>query len=289
MISLLFLTLFTSNILAEDLVIIKAVSKTGRSFAIAKGSVEGIGIGQTSLFSSAEASFKAKAISVDKNYSLWQVTDEKASVPFDKNEFVHFSNSLENIWTQLPRAAFIPKSQLGFKAHNIWIARASYTYAIAESISDTNSDQYDVRSGLQFEALFGRRFDIDWEIAGGFRYDRETSTLQNPNLQIPTTRMMAVLEGTYHFYRIPASENSLYLSVGMAYGVSNTTIDDITITGTALVIPVLKLGLIYQNESRYTWVFEGSFESVSSEESFTDQTNVTTNVTNTKFGVGLRF
>jgi hypothetical protein len=283
------LVFFQAALFAEELIIIKAVSSSGRSFAISRGSDQGIGLGQTSLFSSEEASFKAKAVSVDKNYSLWQVSDNKAKVPFEKDEFVHFSNSLENIWTQLPKTAFLAKKELGFKEHNVWIVRLNYSYAITESISDTSSDQYDVRSGFQLEALYGRRFDIDWEIAGGFRYDRETTTLQNPSFTIPTTRMMAVAEGTYHFYRFPASNNSMYFSLGAAYGISNTSISDTTISGTSFAIPVLKVGMIYKNNSRYTWIFEGSFESINSEESFTDGTNVSTSVTNTKFGVGMRF
>lgn len=289
LIKLLISFFFIFPLLAEELVMIKAVSVTGKSFAVSRGSDDGIGLGQTSLFSSTDASFKAKAVAVDKNYSLWQVFDLKAKVPFEKGEYVHFSNSLENIWSQLPKTAFTPRKELGFESKSFWITRGHYTYAISESISDTSSDQYAGRSGIQLEALYGYQFAVEWELAGGIRYDRETSTLQNPSLTIPTTRMMIVGEGTYHFYYFPASDNNLYLSIGAAFGLSNTTISDVDISGTAVAVPVMKLGMIYRPSTTYTWIFEGSFESISSDESFSDGGSISTSVTNTKFGAGLRF
>lgn len=281
---------FSSTILADDeLVPIQAVSTSGKTFVVRKGAENGIAIGQQSLFSTKNTSFTAVVIEVNRFYSLWRLKDNRGAVPFSKGDFVTYTNNIENVWTEIPKLQMAPKEELVFKEKSFWTLRGNYSLAVSESVSDTDTEKTTDRIGYQLEAVYGRHFSVHWEWGVGVRLDRENTTIQEPALDIPTNRYMLTGELLYHFPAFERSDDSAYLGIAMAYGLSNTTIDESISTGTTLVLPIVKLGYINRLAARYSMIFELAVESIAQTEAFADTDEVTTNIINSKASIGVRF
>ncbi len=276
----------------EEVVLIQAISTSGRTFVIRRGFADGIARKQESLFTTKNASFVAIAKIVNRHFSVWEIKENKGSVPFKKGELVIYSNSVQNIWTQISKhrlkTYLKTKKELVFKPKNRWILRGHYSYALSESISETDNDRYLGRVGFQVSAFFARRFSPSWEYAVGIRIDRENSTLENPALDVPSQRIMAAAEFTYHF-GFHRSKSNFYIGGGLAYGQSSTTVDEATSTGRALVLPIAKIGYINKISPSYSLMLEGTFESIAATEAFIDSESQSTHILNSKFGIGIRF
>ncbi len=277
------------NFADDELVIVQAISKSRRSFVVRKGTAEGVSTGQESLFSTKDASFTAKAIEVNRFFSLWEVKDKRGTVPFSKNEYVTYTNNIENVWTEIPKLQLLPKEELVFKQSTQWIARLAYGLTMSEAISDTDEQKTAARSSFQFEALYANKVAVHWEWAMGLRLDRDNATLNEPALEVPTSRYLISAELNYHFANFDHSDDNMYIGFGLAYGLSNTTIDESISTGTSLVLPIVKLGYIKRVSPAYALVVEGSFEAIAQSESFKDTEAQTTNIVNSKMSIGVRF
>lgn len=272
----------------DELVLIQAVSTSGKTFVIRKGAEEGVATGQESLFSTRDSSFTAVAVEANRFFSLWRLKDNRGAVPFAKNEFVTFTNNIESVWTELPKLQLAPKEELVFKQSYGFLLRTNFSYAMSETVSNIDDEKTASRVGYQLEVLYGIRFAVHWETIFGFRFDRENATLQDPALDVPTNRYMVAGELIYHFENFARSDNNAYLGIGLAYGLSNTTVEDAVSTGTTAAIPIVKLGYINRISPNYSLVFEGSIESLSQKEAYTDTGDQTTNITNSKISIGLR-
>lgn len=284
-----FAQLFTAvSFAADELVVIQAVSTTRKTFAVRKGFSDGIGKGQESLFTNKNTSFSATATDVNRFFSVWSINDKRGSVPFDKGEFVTFTNSVENVYFEIPYAQSTPE-ELTFRPSSKWIFRTHFSFAISESVSETEASRYAGRSGFQVEFFFNRNFTrkMDWGI--GLRFDKENTSLEDQNLDVPTNRTMLAAEFTYHFDKMEESEDNMYLSAGGAYGLTNTTVNDDVSAGTVMVFPYLKLGYVYKWSPSYDILFELTGEAIAASEAFEGEESQTTNVVNTKFGIGVRF
>ncbi len=273
----------------DELVIIQATSTSGKSFVIRNGAEQGVSRGQESLFSTKNASFAAVCTEVSRFFSMWTIKDKRGKIPFHKGDFVTYTNNIDAIWSELPKLQYVPKEELVFKETFQWLIRGNYSYGLSESVSDTTENKTANRIGYQFEVLYANRFAVNWEWAVGFRLDRENASLNEPVLDVPTNRYMVTGEFLYHFEKIPNSDNNMYAGVGMAYGITNTTISEQTSTGTAFVVPSLKVGYINRISPQYSLVFEGAVESLAQAESFEDSSEQTTNIVNSKFSIGVRF
>jgi hypothetical protein len=277
------------SIVADELVIIQAVSTTGRSFAIRKGARDGIIINQDSLFTTEKASFSARSIEVGADFSLWKIHDDRGKVPFEKGDYVNYNNSLENIWTEVSRLYLEPVKVATFQEESHWLAKVHYSYAFSESVSETDSSRYEARTGFQFEGAYSRHFSYHWEWSAGLRFDRENSSLSDPSIDIPTQRTLVMGDISYHFERFNRSRNNAYISIGMGYGLSSTTVEESVSSGSALILPVVKVGILHFYVREYSFLVEGTFEAVSTSEAFADSDPQETQVLNTKLGFGIRF
>lgn len=288
-ISILSTLLKSQGLLADDeLIIIQAVSKSGKSFVIRKGAEEGVAQGQESLFSSKDSSFTAVAIESNRFFSLWRLKDKRGAVPFKKNDYVTYTNDIDAVWTEIPKLQLLPKEELVFKRSYEFIFRGAYSLALSEAVSNVDNDSTESRIGFQLEALYGIKFAVHWEGVFGLRVDRENATISNPSLDIPTNRFMLAGEVLYHFSNFERTDNNAYVGLGMAYGFSDTTVSDSVSTGFAMVMPIAKIGYINRLTSKYSLVFEASIESIAQKESYLDTEVETTNIVNSKFSIGLR-
>lgn len=273
----------------DELLPIQAVSNSGKTFVVRKGAEDGVAVGQQSLFSTKNTSFTAVVIEVNRFFSLWRLKDNRGAVPFSKGDFVTYTNNIENVWTEIPKLQMAPKEELVFKEKSFWNLRGNYSLAMSESVSDTDTDKTQNRIGYQLEVVYSRHFTVHWEWGVGIRLDRENTTIQEPALDIPSNRYMLAGELLYHFEKFKQNDDNVYLGVALAYGLSNTTIDESVSTGTTLVLPIVKVGYINRLASRYSIVFELAFESLAQTESFADTDEQTTNIINSKASIGVRF
>lgn len=283
------LILSTNAIAKDEIVLIQAVSSSQKTFAIRKGHYDGIDKGQDSLFTNKNSSFAATAIEVNRHFSVWEIKDKRGQVPFQKGDFITYTNSIENVWTEIPKLHLKPTDELAFKAQKLWVIQGNYSTAFSESVSETDSNRYTGRTGIQFEAYYAKQYDLHWEYQVGFRFDRENSSLSEPQIDVPTQRNMIAANLLYHFEKFKRSDDNAYLGIGLAYGLSNTTVDETVSTGTAYALPILKVGYLNRVADDYSLTFELVIESISSNESFTDTPAQQTNIVNSKFGIGVRF
>ncbi|PIP92445.1 MAG: hypothetical protein COW00_12440 [Bdellovibrio sp. CG12_big_fil_rev_8_21_14_0_65_39_13] len=286
--TLLFLYTFGQALRADELVVIKAVSSSRKRFVIQKGGIDGVSKGQISVFSNKYATVAAKATEVTHTYSMWVVQDPRASFPFDKDDFIAYSNSVDTMILEIPKMKEDSR-ELVFRTENRWILRGSYAFGLSQSVSETNTNQITNRTSFQFEGLYSYKWGPHWEILGGLRIDRDNATQSEPALDIPTQRTMAAAEILYHFDYIRGTENNIYVGTGFAYGKSQTTVEDTVSAGPALVAPIVKIGYQKKLESGSALLFEAVTESIATSESFTDSEPQTTNVVNAKMSVGYKF
>ena len=131
------------------------------------------------------------------------------------------------------------------------------------------------------------KYNMDWGLT--LRMDRENLVLSSPSLTIPTQRLYALAEFTYHFPTFKNNKNMhFYLNVGGGLGQSSTDINGETVTGTSYVFPG-RFGLSIRYWENAYVLLEGVVESISSTEQFEDGSEQVTSITNLKFNVGLRF
>ncbi len=294
--TLVFLALITFAVplaAREKLVIIQAVSKSARSFAIREGQAQGVAKNQSSLFTTNDAGVIAIAKEVGRHFSVWELRADQGTVPFSKGQEVIYSNSPLSVWIDIPKHQLDHylkiQEDLAFRPSQQWIARGHYSYALGQSISQTDRDRYVGRSGVQASAFWAERFRPRWEYAGGLRFDQERATFQNPAISTITQRILLAAEGSYHFRQLAPAQGHFYLGAGLGLGLSFTAIDEWASSGATLALPIVKVGYIERLSYRYSLVLEASFESISTNESFADSRQQASHAVNGTVGVGLRF
>ena len=90
----------------EEVLIIQAVSADKKSFMVRKGEIDGVIRGQESIFTTQEFSVAARPVEVTREHSLWAVSDPRARVPFQIGEVVHYTNEVNNIYSDIPAVRF---------------------------------------------------------------------------------------------------------------------------------------------------------------------------------------
>ena len=273
----------------EKVVLIKTVTTTGKSFALQLGHHDGIQEDQQSLFSTKDASIVALCTAVSRYYSVWRIKNEAGTLPFKKGDSVIYSRSIRGIWDYLSKrqAEIYVKNQKKERRQprQAWIFRSHYSYALSQSTTQVLPQRYTARNGFQTSLLINQKLNPRLEYAFGLRIDREKSRLQKPALLVPTLRTLLLLEASYSFDP-PYSKETLYLSLGLGYGYSRTSVNELRATGMALILPLLRMGKLIRLSPHYSLVMEGTIESIASDENFKGRDPQLTHIINTKLGVG---
>lgn len=281
----------------EELVLIDAVSTSRQTFVIQKGFADGMSVGLESLFSTQNASLLARAIEVTRNHSLWQLKERRAVFPFAKGEVITFNKNQSNIWLELPeinqRIARASNKQkelqdiYGLGAQ--FQIRGNFSNTFYESTTDTDSVRKPERTGYHIEVMYQKRMFERMEFGAGLRYDSENAIISEPDLTIPSQRIMGIFEVTYHFSDFDGKPSNFYTAAAIGIGRSQTQIDDTVSTGLATVLPSIRLGYIMRRAQGLDFTFDTVVEAISAKESFIDTKEQTTNLVNAKFAVGIRF
>ncbi len=296
LIFILFLPIFlTSVALADELMIIQAVSSSGKTFAIAKGSRDQISKGQKSLFSSKRFSIMAQAIEVGQENSMWRISKDNATVPFKKGDFVNYSRYVNEVWSKLAELKDIYRLRREEKRKKVILnpyhiaVRAGATHAFSENVNISGKTVGNNRQGVQVEANLYRSLYPMLEVGLGIRHDRDSYVEEDPTVQINSKRYFVTLDLNYHFNKFEESLGNLYGALGVGYGVSETQIDQQIISGNATILPYLKLGYLHPITEELKFVAEIQLESINANEDFTTGETQKTTIINSRAAIGLRF
>lgn len=282
----------------EELMIIQSVSNSKKTFVVRKGKAEGVLINQESLFTSDKFSLSARVIEVTRDYSLWQLSDTRATVPFQKGETVNYTNTIENLYTEIPLLRYDPKelakearekNKIAELRPEKWLLRGNLSYTLAESVTDIAGDLESSRSGVNLEAQYLWSLTPKMSIGAGLRYDQENTSITDPNLDIPTTRVFVTGDYIYHFDYIGESRDHIYMAIGIGLGQSSTDVDGTISSGVATLLPSVRIGYQLALSSGVSMIVESVAEAISANESFEDGTSQRTNLVNAKLAIGLKF
>lgn len=277
----------------ENLIVIQTVSNTQKTFVIQRGRSNGITPLQKGLFSTDKVSLVARVLEASRYFSLWEVSDPNAIIPFQKGQFVVYNNSLDPIWTKIPELRETLKRRILVKKKrdrtSYWTVRGSFSTAVSESISETPTGITEKRNGFHTELVRMMPWQkrLDWGV--GLRYDTETARIAEPELIIPTTRFYALLDITYSLSPPTDRADFWYTSLVIGLGRSSTTVDDAVSTGTSTILPGVRIGYKTHVGAGYSLLVEGQVEAVNQTEEFRDGTEQQTQLVNLKANIGLRF
>lgn len=138
---------------------------------------------------------------------------------------------------------------------------------------------------LSQDALFGESFLIPDKLV----WLQTTFFQQDVSLEVPTTRVFAMGEITYNFEEALGLGGNFYGTVGAGIGNSSSTIANEVASGTAFLIPNIRVGYQFSTLTRKGLLIEGMMESISATETFPDGTEQEILVTNLKVALGFKF
>lgn len=292
------MTLAPTNLLyaKEELTVIQTVSKNRKSFVVAKGIKDGVIKGQEIIFANDNVSIVCKASEVNRNFSLWVPVDANITIPFNKEDIVSSNSTVYgNVALELISDSNLTPTinynevYKKFRTLNNFTIKASYNKGLTQSSSSVADEKNTSRTGYNFAVDYNYRFMPEFEMSVGARVDNEVYRIEEPELDIPTSRVMATIAATYHFVNFSKDQNNFYLTLAAGIGRSETTIDDEKSSGTVTLLPEARVGYMMPFTKTMALVFEGSVESLSTTETFSDGTEQSTNILNMKASIGLRF
>lgn len=272
----------------EQLVLIKAISNTSRSFVIPLGSKHGVSLGQESLFTTESLSVAATVKEVTRHHSFWELNDKMARVPFHKGQYINYTNDIKGIYNEIPLIKSGAK-QVEYLAKAFWIFKMGFSSAMTQTTSYVSGDQESNRTSAQIQGLYTRRISSKASWGVGLRYDWENNTLTSPATDIPTHRFYILGQGIYHFNDISLNKNHFYSGLNMGLGRSSTNSGGVVSSGFSLLFPEIMFGFNYNAFHKFAFLLELSVENIISLETFSDGLAQNTDLLNFKFTLGFKF
>ena len=281
----------------EELVIVQTASTDGHTFVISKGLKEGIFKGMEVTFSNGNTSLVCKAIEVNRLYSLWKPLDQNAIIPFRREDIISYnSHAYGNVSLDVVADYNNITPQINFdevykKFRSLDNLSAKLALNNAFSYSSTSVDSKNNTGGLGYSLSFeyNQRWFPEIELSYGLRYDTQTYLLKNPELDIPNNRILGIASINYHLTAFSTSSSNFYVGLTAGLGQSTTTINQTKSKGLVTLLPEARLGYLRPVNTELAMIFEASFESLSSNEKFSDNSVQTTNLINVKATFGLKF
>lgn len=281
----------------EELMVVQTVSNDRHSFVVSKGVKDGVFRGQEIIYANENVSILCKAIETSRDFSLWMPIDKNITIPFNKDEIISYNSHVYgNVALDIvgDYNDIIPADEYNtelrkFRISNNFSLKGSLEKGLFQSSSDVSADKNSTRDGYTLALEYNYRFMPEFEMSFGGRLDNEIYRITNPQLDIPTSRTMATVAATYHILSLSSGRNNFYLTLAAGLGTSKTTVNEQVSSGYVTLLPEVRLGYLVPFSKSVALLFEGSVESISSHESFSDSSTQVTNILNTKFSLGLRF
>src|SRR3989344_1091583 len=98
----LLIFILCQSVEAYELVVVQAVSKSNQTFVTRAGKRKGVFVGKRGTFTSENISIIAKAITVNREFTQWQIESQIADVPFVKGQMVTYYDATEYLWALNP-------------------------------------------------------------------------------------------------------------------------------------------------------------------------------------------
>ncbi len=286
---IILLILFLSfSAFGEELVVIRAISSTKKSFVLPLGTKNGISLGQESLFTTENLSLIATAKEVTRNESLWELNDKDAMVPFKIDEFVSFSNNLESLVYEIPLIKFKEKEVI-YIGKNAWFFRFGYYGTLSETISSVDANNILSSFGLSIDGLYLMDLTRKINVGIGLRYDSDTSQNSTPQLAVPTDRVLAEGEIQYKFDPFSNTTNYFYGTLDLGIGVANSNVSGTSSSGLALLLPGIRFGINFSISSKNSILAELALENILTSQTFQNGTKQDTSELDLKFSLGFKF
>ena len=145
--------------------------------------------------------------------------------------------------------------------------------------------------GQQFNASFLFPFGDSFYGGAGIRLDQDASSGRGIGFSSQRFVALAIIE--YHFPRFNGYNAHLYAGLHIGVGKSRTQIAGLDQLGTAVVLPVAKVGVETKLNKLFNVYFETSLESMSIEEELSVpnviQRTQKSTLINGKFSIGVNF
>lgn len=282
------LLLLSFSAQAFELIMIQAISETKKTFITRNGIRQGIQVGMTGTFTADDFSILAKAVNVTGNFTQWQVINQDALIPFEKGTIVTYYPATEYIWALAPeteRRKYI-KNEIP-RIKRSWVFKGALTRGLSESVSDVPANE-SKRGGFMGEVYHERDLYYNLAFDIGVRYEREVINYSGASLI--TSRNLLIADLIYYFdsLRDYISGGRFFLAAGLGYGLSNTATVGLEQSGPVLLLPTVKAGVDLPFNDTWSFISDGAFESLNTQEKQEGGRTQTTTQTNFKFGFGLR-
>ena len=279
----------------EELLVVQAVSSDRTSFVVQRGAQDGVVAGQESLFTTEDASLAAVVVEISREHSLWRLSDARGTVPFDKGDTLVFTGAIDSLPLALSLGRFALGEEEREKLRELQkhppfgkaLLRSSFSFALDETVSDSASQsQRDAqRTGLQVAGLYALPLNSRVSLAFGLRFDRDTVSQEDPDLEIPTSRLFVLGEILFHL-----EGRNLYLGAGAGLGQSESEVGSVSVQGQAQALPIIKVGHRRAlGKGRFALVSELGLEYLRIGEHFSGRIRQDTSILNGKFSLGLMF
>lgn len=284
---LILLLLFSANLFAAELIVIQTVSKTGKTFVTRRGKGDGVSPGVKGTFTGKNVSVIARAKKVTRNYTLWEIDNENAKTPFIKDEIVTYHNTDQYIWTLMPeetRKKFV--KELLFKPTRAFVFKTSLSRGLSQSTSEVAASESEI-GGYMLEALYEKQINKHISWAAGIRLEQEIINVNEASLT--SSRRLALVQFTYYLEKMQSFyQGQLYGGLDFGYGISETEAPGELNSGSAMILPGVRLGLQLPLGNSYRFLFETALESLQIEEGSEIADSQTTNQLNFKYGIGVK-
>jgi hypothetical protein len=289
--------IFTFGVYAEERALERPAERPHEELMVAKGIKDGVIKGQEIIYANENVSILCRAEEVNRNYSLWSPIDKNINIPFNKEEFISYnSHAYGSVALDIVGDAnnIIPRINYDiefkkFRNSNNFSLKASLDQGLSQSSSEVSTDKNSKRFGYTLGLEYNYRFLAEFEMSVGGRIDNEVYRITSPQLDIPTTRVMATIAATYHLMAFSKDKNNYYLTLAAGLGNSKTTISGVTSSGYVTLLPEARIGHLTPFSKSVAMFFEASIESLSAHEKFSDSTVQDTNILNARLTLGLRF
>lgn len=279
--------LLCSSSYAFELIMIQGVSKTKQTFIARMGKQDGIFEGKEATFTANDVSIIAKAISVTREFSQWEISNNYTDVPFRKGEVVTYYDTKEYLWALTPeklKQKYIKEEiyhpRLSMAIHSSFLRGISG----ATSGADNASTQ---RGGMSFEGFLEKEYSQNLAFAGGLRYEEEVINVDVASLN--AKRFIGIVETRYYFNKIQDFYNARFmLALGAGYGQASLETSGQSSAGNAFILPITKGAMVLPIDKFSDLLIEVAFENVRSDLEFEDGSTQGSNDNNFRFGLGYK-
>ncbi|MFA7613132.1 MAG: hypothetical protein WCY48_02775 [Candidatus Caldatribacteriota bacterium] len=281
------LSVFSLSSFAYELVIIQAVSNTGKTFITRNGKRQGVQPGHTATFTAENVSILARAKTVTGNFTHWELVNPALNMPFTKGEIVTLYPAKEYLWALAPekvREQYI-RTQIPPQRKS-FVFKGTFGRGISESVSDAPANAATrgmIGAEMYYEKDLGRHFAFDI----GLRFDREAINYETSSFI--TNRSMLVADLLYYFRMLEEYiPGKFYVALGVGVGYSSTEVETLKQSGSVAMLPGFKLGISYPFNYDWEFLIDAGVESLQTNEKQESGDSQTTTQTNFKSTIGLR-